>query len=118
MGFRNDSLRLSMSKNVLFICSQNKLRSPTAEQIFSDHPGIETSSAGTNNDAENPLTPEIVEWADIIFTMERSHQTKLQQRFRKSLKAKRVINLGIPDEFRFMDPDLVAILKKRVTPHI
>jgi len=45
-------------KNVLFICSQNKLRSPTAEQVFADYPGIETASAGTNHDAEEPLTPE------------------------------------------------------------
>ncbi|PBN41669.1 hypothetical protein SxD43FB_20505 [Sphingobium sp. D43FB] len=42
-------------KNYLFVCSQNRLRSPTAEQIFASHPGIETLSAGTNNDAETPL---------------------------------------------------------------
>jgi len=47
-------------KNVLFVCSQNRRRSPTAEQIFADHPGIETSSAGNNNDAENPLDAELI----------------------------------------------------------
>lgn len=65
--------------NILFVCSQNKLRSPTAEQIFADHPGVETDSAGTNNDAENPLTSELVRWADIIFVMEKTHRSKLQR---------------------------------------
>lgn len=65
-------------KNILFICSQNRLRSPTAEQVFANHPAYEVSSAGTNVDADNPLTPELVQWADIIFVMERSHRNKLQ----------------------------------------
>jgi predicted protein tyrosine phosphatase len=73
-------------KKVLFVCSQNRLRSPTAEQIFADHPGIEVSSAGTNADADNPLTPELVRWADMIFVMEKTHGGKLQQRFRADLK--------------------------------
>lgn len=51
-------------KHVLFICSQNRLRSPTAEQVFSSHEAITCVSAGLNNDADNPVTPELVEWAD------------------------------------------------------
>jgi predicted protein tyrosine phosphatase len=62
--------------NYLFVCSQNRLRSPTAEHIFTGHSGIEVSSAGTNNDAENPLTPELIEWADTIFVMERRTVTR------------------------------------------
>jgi predicted protein tyrosine phosphatase len=100
-------------KNVLFVCSQNKLRSPTAEQVFASHPGIEVASAGTNNDAENPLTPELVRWADIIFVMERAHRNKLQKRFRADLKA-RVICLDIPDEYEFMEEVLVNLLKAKV----
>ncbi len=96
------------------MCSQNKLRSPTAEQIFADWPGIEVSSAGTNQDAENPLTAELVEWADLIFVMERQHRNKLQAKFRKSLGQARLICLDIPDDFAFMDPDLIHLLKARV----
>ena len=102
-------------KSVLFICSQNKLRSPTAEQIFASWPGIETTSAGTNHDAENPLTSEMVAAADIIFVMERQHRTKLQLRFRKHLGRARVICLDIPDDYAFMDPDLIRLLKARVS---
>ena len=100
-------------QNVLFVCSQNKLRSPTAEQVFASHPGIEVLSAGTNNDADNPLTAELVRWADIIFVMERAHRNKLQKRFKADLKA-RVICLDIPDEYEFMDERLVRLLKAKV----
>jgi predicted protein tyrosine phosphatase len=101
-------------KKVLFVCSQNRLRSPTAEQVFAKRRDIEVDSAGTNNDADNPLTAELVEWADIIFVMEKAHRRKLQQRFRPQLKNTRVVCLDIPDDFEFMDPELVRLLETRV----
>jgi predicted protein tyrosine phosphatase len=105
-------------KHILFVCGRNKLRSPTAEQIFSDLPGIETASAGTNPDADTPLDAELIEWADMIFVMEKSHRQKLATRFRKHLSKKRVICLDIPDKFAFMDPELVRLLKAKVLPHL
>jgi predicted protein tyrosine phosphatase len=103
-------------KNVLFVCSRNRLRSPTAETVFASYPGIETASAGVDNDAENPLTGELVAWADIIFVMEKGHGTKLRAKFRKYLRLARVICLDIPDNFKFMDPELVRILETKVPP--
>lgn len=105
-------------RNILFICSQNRLRSPTAEQVFADWPGIETSSAGLNNDAENPLTPELLEWAETIFVMERAHRSKLSTRFKPYLHGKRIICLDIPDDFAFMDPDLIRLLEAKVSRHL
>ena len=102
-------------KRVLFICSQNRLRSPTAEQVFAEHPGIECASAGTNHDADNPLTPELVEWAEMIFVMEKAHRNKLTSKFRRYLANKRVICLDIPDEYEYMDPGLVRLLKLKVS---
>lgn len=107
-----------MARKVLFICSQNRLRSPTAEQVFSGWPGLETSSAGLNNDAENPVTPELLAWADTIFVMERTHRSKLSSKFKRHLGNKRVICLEIPDEFEYMDPDLIRLLKARVPRHL
>lgn len=101
-------------RHYLFVCSQNKLRSPTAEHIFADVPGIATMSAGTNNDAENPLTGELVAWADFIFVMERQHRNKLQSQHRAALKDKRVVVLDIPDEYDFMDPALMRLLRARM----
>jgi predicted protein tyrosine phosphatase len=107
-----------MVKNVLFICSQNKLRSPTAEQVFAHWPGIEASSAGTNKDAENPLSSEQIEWADIIFVMEKAHRSKVQAKYRANLNGKRLICLHIPDEYDFMDPNLIALLKAKVPVYL
>lgn len=105
-------------RHYLFVCSQNRLRSPTAEHIFAGRAGIEVSSAGTNHDAENPLTPELVEWADAIFVMERAHRNKLQKHFRPYLKDKRIVCLDIPDEYEFMDPCLVRLLEARLARYM
>ena len=105
-------------RNVLFICSQNRLRSPTAEQVFSSRPDIECLSAGLNHDAENPVTPELVEWAEIIFVMEKAHRNKLSSKFKKYLNNKRVICLDIPDDYEFMDPVLVSLLNAKVARHL
>ena len=101
-------------KNILFVCSQNKLRSPTAEAVFCDHDGWEVRSAGLNNDAEIPLGTEDVEWAEYIFVMEQTHKKKLKNRFRESLKQQNIICLGIPDDYEYMDEELIKILKQSV----
>jgi predicted protein tyrosine phosphatase len=101
-------------KKLLFICSANKLRSPTAEQVFSTWPDVEVDSAGLLASADQQLSAEQVEWADIIFVMEKAHRTKLSETFRKHLKGKRVVCLDIPDDYEFMDPALVRLLEARV----
>ena len=104
--------------NLLFICSRNKLRSPTAEAVFDGMPGIDVDSAGLDHDAIVPLAPEQVEWADIIFVMEKPHREKLRRHFKRHLNRQRIIVLGIPDNYACMDPALVEILKRKVTPHL
>lgn len=107
-----------MTLRVLFLCSQNRLRSPTAEQVFADWPGIEVASAGLNHDAECPLTPELLQWAQKIFVMERAQRTRLSTRFRPWLDGKQVICLNIPDDYAYMQPALVALLQARVPRHL
>lgn len=107
--------------HVLFLCSQNRLRSPTAEQVFCDYPGVECASAGLNVGADNPTTPELLEWAELIFVMEPAHRTKLSASFQPYLRNKRVVCLDIPDIYELMDPELVRLLKAKVTrflPHV
>lgn len=103
-------------KKLLFICSQNRLRSPTAEAVFSDYEGLEAESAGLDKEAVIPLCSEALEWADIIFVMEKSHRRKLSQRFQPWLKNKRVVCLDIPDEYEYMEPTLIELLKQKVLP--
>jgi predicted protein tyrosine phosphatase len=101
-------------KHVLFIFSQNRLRSPTAEQVFSNRVGFEVASAGLNPGANTPVSPELLQWADVIFVMERGHRNKLSKKFRAHLRSKRVICLDIPDEFEYMDPTLIKLLEAKV----
>ena len=104
--------------HVLLICSQNRLRSPTAEQVFADRPGFDVASAGLNNDAETRVSPDLLEWADLIFVMERAHRHRLSKRFRPHLKDKRIVCLDIPDQFEYMDEALIRLLEKKVGPFL
>ncbi|WP_250623195.1 low molecular weight protein tyrosine phosphatase family protein [Pinirhizobacter soli] len=105
-------------RRLLFVCSQNRLRSPTAEHVFATHPGVETLSAGLNVGADVPLSEELLRWADMVFVMEKRHREKLSREFRQALGGTRVICLDIPDIYEYMDPELVALLEKRVTPYL
>ena len=84
------------------------------EHVFAQFDGIECDSAGLGNDAAVQLSPEQIEWADIIFVMERVHRNKLTKKFKKYLNGKRLIVLGIPDEFEYMDENLVKLLNMKV----
>ena len=86
--------------------------------MFASHPGVETASASLAPDAEEHCSAELVEWADIIFVMERAHRAKLQRRFKAHLKGARLICLDIPDNYAFMQPELLALLEKKVGPHL
>lgn len=102
---------------VLFICSRNRLRSPTAEALFAA-PDVETDSAGLASDADCVLSIEQVEWADLIFVMEKQHAAKLKQRFAARLRGKKVMCLDVPDRFQFMQPELVTLLQRKVGRHL
>ena len=104
--------------NILFVCGKNRLRSPTAEQIFAGRPGITTASAGVSHDADEPVTPELLGWADLVVVMERAHRGKLSARFAAALRDKRVVSLDIPDEYDFMAPELVGLLQARMARHL
>ena len=105
-------------RRVLFVCGRNKLRSPTAEQIFSSYPGLEVASAGLNDDSATSVSAELLEWADVIFVMEKIHRSKLSRRYGKHLKKQRIICLDIPDKFEYMDDGFVRLLKATVPRHL
>ncbi len=107
-----------MPLKLLFICAKNRLRSPTAEQLFADWPGVETASAGVNHDADTPVCPELLAWADLILVMQRVHRTKLAAKFRAQLANKRIVCLDIPDDYEFMDPALIELLDARVRRYL
>ncbi|MBI4261401.1 MAG: phosphotyrosine protein phosphatase [Actinobacteria bacterium] len=103
---------------VLFLCDRNRLRSPTAQAVFGDDPRLEVRSAGVRSDAVVGITRELLEWADVIFVMEKSQRNVIRKRFEDVYQSKRIVCLYIPDEFDLMDPVLVRLLTERVAPHL
>jgi predicted protein tyrosine phosphatase len=101
-------------KKLLFVCSRNRLRSLTAERIFGGVAGYEVRSAGTQPEARIVVTEGHIGWADIIFVMEKSHLNKLRAKFPEVLAGKQAVTLHIPDEYTFMQPELVDELKAKV----
>jgi predicted protein tyrosine phosphatase len=94
------------------------LRSPTAERVFFDAPGIEVRSAGMERDAEQRVSRDDVEWADLILVMERRHSRRLRELMHRNTVFPRVVSLDIPDEYEFMQPELIALLEQKVTPFL
>ncbi len=100
---------------VLFICSRNQWRSPTAERIFRKHPGLAVRSAGTSRSAKRTVTEADLAWADVVLVMEDKHRSRLRGTFGPVLQHKPVRVLHIPDEYGFMDPALVESLGAAVS---
>lgn len=95
--------------NLLFICSKNQWRSPTAERLFKDHPLHQAHSAGTSEKARVKVNQKLIDWADVIFLMERRHKEIVKQRFQ--LAEQELIVLDIEDTYPYNDPELIEILR-------
>jgi predicted protein tyrosine phosphatase len=101
---------------VLFICSRNRKRSPTAEAVFSDRQDLDVASAGLAPDAEEVVTPELLRWAELMLVMEKTHRSRLQRRFGADIRHAKVGCLDIPEDYEFMDERLVKRLQTAVPP--
>ena len=103
---------------VLFICSRNRIRSLTAEHLFAKLPGHQVRSAGTEADARVRVNAGQIGWADLIVVMEKRHRERLAQKFESELEGKRIACLDIPDDYEYMDEELVATLRSRMAEHL
>jgi predicted protein tyrosine phosphatase len=99
---------------VLFVCTVNRMRSATAHKIFENDPRFEIKSAGTDSSAAVVLNPILLNWADAIIVMEKSHRDFIRKKFPEVYENKRVVCLYIPDEYDYMQPDLIVLLKQRL----
>lgn len=103
--------------NFLFVCSRNQWRSPTAEKIFKDK-GYSARSAGTSPNAKKTISVTDIKWADIIFVMEKKHKNRIIAKFSRMVEYKPIHILDIPDEYQFMDPELISHIEGAVNPYI
>ena len=96
--------------NLLFVCSRNQWRSPTGEQVWRRHPDVIARSAGTSASARRVLSADDLAWADVVLVMEDKHRSRLLAEYRALLLHKPLHVLDIPDQYKYMDPDLVELL--------
>jgi predicted protein tyrosine phosphatase len=104
--------------NVLFICSRNQWRSPTGEQVWRGEAGVHVRSAGTSRSARRRVTVADLRWADLILVMEEKHKSRIKADFREETRFKDLHVLDVPDEYQFMDPELVELLREKCAPLI
>src|SRR3972149_2849376 len=105
-------------QRVLFLCKYNRSRSATAERLVCKRPDLDVRSAGTAEDALVRVNQRMLDWADVVFTMDPAQQRALQHMFPSHPGLKKLVCLEIPDDFAFLHPELVKLLKERVTPHL
>jgi predicted protein tyrosine phosphatase len=102
----------SGQQHVLFICSRNQWRSPTAEQVFRRRPGLSVRSAGTSASARRKVSASDIGWATVILVMEEKHKSRLKAEFGRLLEHRVIHVLDIPDDYKYMDAELVALLEQ------
>jgi predicted protein tyrosine phosphatase len=101
--------------NILFICTGNRDRSPTAEEILEKDPAFSVRSAGTSKSAVTVVSIEDVQWADLIFVMEQKHKDRICAEFPRVAQYKTFHVLGISNDYKYMDPRLVEELKSKLS---
>ena len=104
--------------HLLFVCSQNKRRSLTAEEMFDGYNGHQARSVGTENNARVKVTPGLLGWADIIFCMEKKHLRRIREKYTDIAADKKVICLNIPDEYSYMDDELCELLESIISDYL
>jgi predicted protein tyrosine phosphatase len=111
-----------MIENILFVCSANKQRSKTGEDYFSTiYPALKFQSAGTNikmceKEGTNPLTEDMLDWADLIFVMERKHRDLIKQHA-TSKYGNKIVVLGIEDIYKYYQKELIDILVEKTAKY-
>jgi predicted protein tyrosine phosphatase len=100
-----------IKRKIIFVCTINRMRSATAHKIFASDPRFEIKSAGTDANASVKLSKEMLDWADAVVVMEKYHRNKIRKDYPEIYNQKPIICLYIPDDYDFMQPELVELLK-------
>lgn len=104
--------------NILFLCSRNHWRSPTAEAVYRQDARVQVRSAGTSASARIRVTEKLLRWADLILVMEHTHKRRLREDFPDLYPDLQIGVLDISDDYEFMSPELMELLIQRVEPHL
>lgn len=105
-----------MKTKILFICTGNRDRGPTAKALCVQYPNLEARAAGTSKYAITPLTEVMVRETDVLAVMEQGHAEHIREHYAEAAEGKPLHCLDIPDEFQSMEPALVRLLQERLKP--
>jgi len=100
-------------KKILFVCSGNIDRSPTAEALLKARGGYEVKSAGILPSAPTTVSRKLVKWADVIFAMESKHKSAMLEIDPQA--AEKIVVLDIEDNYPRGDPELVRLLRQKLS---
>lgn len=104
--------------NLLFICHYNKMRSRTAETIYAEGGKCCALSAGLSPGAKSKVSEELIQWADLVFVMEEKHEQHIRALFPEATRNRKIIVLDIGDNYYYMDPRLVELIRNKVDPYL
>ncbi len=104
--------------NLMFVCSRNQWRSPTAEKLYENDDRLNVRSRGTTRNAVQTITANDIKWSDVILVMEDKHRKRILASFPDELRFKPIHVLDIPDDYRFMELDLVSLICSAADPII
>lgn len=104
--------------HILFVCGRNQWRSPTAERVYRDDPRVEVRSAGVSVRSGRQISADDLSWANLIMVMERRYQSRILGTFRAHPNLPRIVSLDIPDEYQFMDEELIKLIREGVEFHL
>lgn len=105
-------------RHVLFVCTANQQRSPTAEELYRDDRRFEVRSAGTSPLSTTEVSADLVAWADLVVVMEEHHARAIRERFPQEARSAEFVILGIPDVYQYMDRTLQREIRERFEPRV
>jgi len=105
-------------RRVLFVCTQNKVRSLTAEHLYRDRPDLDVKSCGTATFAKNRLSKELLKWAEVVFTFDDTQTEAITKNFPTEAQGRPVVCLGLPDIFTYKSDALVVKVIAKLDPHL
>jgi predicted protein tyrosine phosphatase len=107
-----------IKKKLHFVCNKNKRRSLTAEKMFKDNTDYVVKSAGIEKGSRVRITEGMIGWADVIFVMESKHRSRLKEHFREAIEGKQLNMLNIPDNYMFIQTELILVLEKHLLTYL
>jgi len=95
------------------ICGQNKRRSRTAEAIFKNDQRFAIRSVGLSPKSDRKIREKDIIWADLILVIETRYRNKLRDSY-PQVEMPEIEILHIPDDYEFMDAELISLLEDGV----